>query len=124
MAMQLGKQVVDKELLDRAGSRAGKVDDLLLVLPDPADAASFPKVSAILTGPMALSQNFSRPLRWLVRRGYHVLGLSDPRPAAIPWDRVTTIDVIVHVDLDRKAAGWSALGDAVNRRIIGRLPGA
>ena len=122
--MQLGKHVVDKELLDRTGLRAGKADDLLLVLPDPADAASFPKVSAILTGPTALSQNLSRPVRWLLRSGYRLLGLRDPRPAAIPWDRVTTIDVVVHVDIDRNAAGWSALGDAVNRRIIRRLPGA
>ena len=121
--MQLGKHVVDKELLDRVGLRAGKVDDLLLVLPDQADDRALPRVSAIQTGPMALSQNLARPARWLVRIIYRSLGLRDPQPASIPWTRVTTIDVVVHLDIDRKAAGWSALGDAVNRRIIGRLPG-
>jgi hypothetical protein len=121
--MQLGKHVVDKELLDRAGLRAGKVDDLLFVLPGDGEEVASPRVSAILTGPMALSQNLTRPARWLIRTIYRWLGLRDPEPAAIAWERVTTIDVVVHLDVDREAAGWSALGDAVNRRIIGRLPG-
>jgi hypothetical protein len=124
MAMHLGKHVVDKELLDRVGLRAGKVDDLLLVLADATNPDAPPQVSAILTGPTALSQNLGWPLRWLVRAVYRLIGLDDPQPATIRWERVTAIDVVVHVDIDRVAAGWSGLGDAVNRRIIQRLPGA
>jgi len=124
--MELGKHVVDKEILDRAGLRAGKVDDLILELPDVARpaAAANPEVVAILTGPLALAQSMSRPTRWLARQLYRLLGLRDPHPAALPWQCVTAIDVVVHADVDRAEAGWSALGRAVNRRFIGRMPGA
>jgi len=122
--MELGKQVLDKELLDRDRRRAGKVDDLVLELDDPGGAAALPRVQAILTGPTALSLSMSRPVRWLVHNGYRLLGLRDPHPAAIAWERVTAIGVVVHVDVDREDAGWPALFDAVNARLIKRLPGA
>ena len=124
--MDLGKHVVDKEILDKHGRRLGKVDDLLLEAPEPAanGPSREPEVVAIITGPLALSEDLSRPVRWLTRHVYRLLGLADPRPAEIPWGAVVAIDVVVHVDLDRSAAGWSALADAVNRRFIERLPGA
>jgi sporulation protein YlmC with PRC-barrel domain len=115
--------VVDKEILDRDGLRAGKVDDLLLILPDGGGDVS-PEVVAIVTGPTALSRNFSRPVRALVRGGYRLLGLRAPRPSLIAWEHVHRIGVVIEVDVDRAEAGWSALGDAVNRRFIQRLPGA
>src|SRR5581483_11801139 len=113
--MDLGKHVLDKEILDRAGRRAGKVDDLLLDLPPAGDGGLLPQpeVVAIISGPMGLA-----------RQLYRLLGLADPRPIVIPWQRITHIDVVVYTDLDRETAGFQALPQAVNRRFIRRLPGA
>jgi sporulation protein YlmC with PRC-barrel domain len=124
--MELGKHVVDKEILDRTGLRAGKVDDLLLDLGDPAPdgTPSPPTVSAIIAGPLALSRNLPRPLALLARWVYRLLGVHSPRPVLIPWTAVTAIDVVVHTDIDRDEAGLTALQQAVARRFIGRLPGA
>jgi hypothetical protein len=124
--MDLGKHVADKELLDRDGLRAGKVDDLLLEIGEPrADGAlPAPEVVAILCGPMALSADMPRPVRWLTRRIYRLLGVTNPQPVEVGWDHVTAIDVVVHLDLARGEMGVMALPDAVNRRYIGRLPGA
>jgi sporulation protein YlmC with PRC-barrel domain len=123
--MDLGKHVVDKELLDKEGWRAGKVDDLVLEIPEPShEGSSLPEVVAIMTGPLALSQNLPRPVYWLARHLYHLLGLSDPRPVEIPWTKVTEIDVVVHVDIERDDVGLTAFADAVYRRFIARLPGA
>lgn len=124
--MDLGKHVVDKEIMDRDGRRLGKVDDLLLEVPEPeGDAPSAqPTVVAIISGPLALSQDMSRPVRWLARATYRLLGLADPRPTLIPWRDVTAIDVVVHVDVGRTDIGWSELVAAVNRRFIERIPGA
>ena len=123
--MELGKHVVDKELLDCRGLRGGKVDDLVLETKEAADGAlPAPRVVALVSGPFALGRNLPRPLRWPVRAVYRLFGVPDPRPVEIPWDRIMAIDVVVHVDVDREAAGLTALQDAVARRVIERLPGA
>lgn len=124
--MELGKHVVDKELLDRDGRRAGKVDDLLLSLSEPgADGAlPEPEVTAIVSGPLALSRDLPRWVFRLARFVYRVLGLADPSPSVIPWDRVAAIDVVVHLDIDREGAGMTALAEAVRRRYISKIPGA
>ncbi len=124
--MDLGKHVVDKELLDQDGWRAGKVDDLVLEISERAPDGSLPspEVVALVTGPLALSRNLPRLVQWLTRRLYHLLGVRDPRPVEIPWSKVTEIDVVVHLDVKREAEDLTALADAVVRRFIGRLPGA
>lgn len=131
--MELGKHVLDKGLLDAAGRRAGKVDDLLLAIPDAAldgddgdieRGAPEPEVVAIISGPLALAQNLPRWVQWLAICLYHVLGVAKPGPVAIPWRAVTALDVVVHLSIQREDSGWHALAEGVRRRYIGRLPGA
>ncbi len=124
--MDLGKHVLDKELVDRELRRAGRVDDLVIEVaePGPDGAIPPPEVTAIVCGPMALCPNLSPPFRMLARLLYRGLGLSDPRPVQIPWSAVSAIDVVVHLDIDREQWGTTALANAVQRRYIGRLPGA
>lgn len=124
--MDLGKHVVDKEVLDCDGRRAGKVDDLILELDPPApDApARTPEVVAIVTGPLAMSRNLPRPALWLARQFHRLLGVSNPRPVEIPWSAVMAIDVVVHTNIHRDESGLTALAGAVARRFIERLPGA
>ncbi|HLH21759.1 MAG TPA: hypothetical protein VK066_04515 [Chloroflexota bacterium] len=122
--MDLGKHVVDKELLDVHGLRAGKVDDLLLVVPNDAPEGALPEVAAIITGPLALSRHLPRWVEWLARQTYRLLGVADPRPVTLPWSHVTAIDVVVHLDVDRAAACLLVVQDAVARRFICRLPGS
>lgn len=121
--MDLGKHVLDKEIVDRAGRRAGKVDDLLLEIGAIGDG-ELPRVTAIISGPMALARNLPRPLRWLAFQTYRLLGLARPRPSAIPWRCVTEIDVVVHLELSRDETRYDDLADAVDRRFIGRIPGS
>lgn len=124
--MDLGKHVVDNELLDRGGLRTGKVDDLLLEIPEPAPDGALPepRVVAIISGPLALSRNMPRWVFRLVRRLYHLAGVADPHPLETPWETVTAIDVAVHLDIDRDHDGMMELRTAVNRRFIRRIPGA
>jgi len=124
--MDLGKHVLDKELVDRELRRAGRVDDLVIEVAElgPDGSIPPPEVTAIVCGPMALCPNLSPPFRRLAHLLYRGLGLSDPRPVEIPWSAVSAIDVVVHVDIDREQWGTTALATAVRRRYIGRLPGA
>jgi sporulation protein YlmC with PRC-barrel domain len=121
--VDLGQSVLDKELVDRRGRRAGKVDDLLLEVGE-VGGGELPRVAAIISGPMALSRNLPRPLRWLAYYTYRLLGLRRPRPAEIPWDRVSEIDVVVHLTIPREETRFDDLADAVNRRFIDRIPGS
>ena len=123
--MDLGKHVVDKELLDCSGLRGGKVDDLVLEIAEPAGGEALPpRVVALVSGPFALARNLPWPLQWLARAVYRLFGVADPRPVEIAWEGIMAIDVVVHVDVDREAVGLTVLQDAVARRLIGRLPGA
>ncbi|HEV7216352.1 MAG TPA: hypothetical protein VGP33_14640 [Chloroflexota bacterium] len=124
--MELGKHVLDKEMLGCDGRRAGKVDDLLLDVPEfSADGSSpAPVVLAILSGPLALAQNMPRWVRALAVLAYRLLGLTQLMPAEIPWRDVVAIDVIVHLSVPRRRGGWHALEESVRRRFIGHLPGA
>ena len=124
--MDLGKHVIDKELLDRNGLRAGKVDDLILEIgePEPDGTLPLPKVVSIVSGPMALATSMSRPTRWIAKHLYELLGLHDPRPVIVPWLAITEMGVTIDVDIDRDHEGMSALATAVNRRFIDHIPGS
>jgi hypothetical protein len=122
---ELGGWVVDRGLIDRNGRRAGVVDDLIIELPDPGDrsALPLPRVLALQTGPMALSENLWPPLRALARLIYRLLGLPHAQPIEIPWEHVAAMDVVVRLDLSREEAGLDCLDEAVRRRFIDRIPG-
>jgi hypothetical protein len=126
--VDLGAQILDRGLLDNQGRYAGKADDLVFEFNDPTDASGGecpgPVVVAIVSGPMALSRNMSRPVQWLARAVYRLLGLNNPKPSEVPWSDVASFDVVVHLSCDRIKTGWSPLGEAVDRRFIGRLPGS
>ena len=119
MPLNLGTLVLDRSLLDSRGKRAGKVDDLLLELPDDGGP---PVVAAIVTGPLALTERAPRPLPACLRLLYRLAGVREPRPAHVAWQHVTSIDVAVHLDLEREAAGLDTLARAVAHRFIDWLP--
>jgi sporulation protein YlmC with PRC-barrel domain len=120
--MPLGRSVLDKELLDCNGAKAGKVDDLRLQLRPGAR----PVVAAIVTGQGTLSRylgSWTTRLATAWRR--HALHLAaDGEPVEIGWEHVTRIDVTVQIDLDRDALGVMRVEDAIWDRWIRHLPWA
>ncbi len=118
--VRLGRDVLDKEILDRDGFKGGKVDDLLLEW-GPGER---PAVRAIVTqhGALAalLGARVGSLAAWL-RRG--VLGFGDDvTPTTIDWKHVTKIDVTVHIDLEREQAGLLRAEQAIWERWIKYLP--
>ena len=123
--MDLGKHVVDKEVLDSDNHIAGKVDDIILEIADPAHVGeSGAVIKAFLTGPMALSADLPRPLQWLVRQVYRLLGVKNPKSVEVSWEHIKAIDVVVHIDVSREELGLNQLAEAVDRRYIRHIPGA
>lgn len=117
--MYLVQQVLDKEIDDKDGHKAGKVNDLILELPDDGP----PRVTAILTGPdsfVSLLPDWMDKLTLWIRTS--ILGLKRVDPHEIDWQHVTHIDVAVHVDLDRVEAGLVETQEHVWKRWLEPLP--
>src|SRR5690242_14721659 len=94
---------MDKEIVDRHGLKAGKVDDLLLDL----SSGERPAVRAVITGHNSLARllgpGVDRFVSWLA---CSVLGFPrDFKPVEIDWRHVTAIDVVVHMNVDREDDG-------------------
>jgi hypothetical protein len=60
----------------------------------------------------------------MARRLYRLAGVPDARPVEVPWREVQQIDVVVRANFDRRLAGATAAAEALERRIVARLPGA
>jgi sporulation protein YlmC with PRC-barrel domain len=120
--IQLARQVLDKGVRDRSGLRGGKVDDLVLEIPD-HDIRVPPRLRGLLTGPTAFAHTLPRPLPALTRSLYRRIGLRDPHPLEIDWRHVTRIGPTVDLDIDAAHSDIDQLADVV-RRVIRHLPGA
>jgi sporulation protein YlmC with PRC-barrel domain len=120
--VRLGRDVLDKEILDRAGFKGGKVDDLLLAWRDDER----PVVHAMINRNGASAALLGSRVGWLAGRFRRaVLGFGDEvTPIVIGWEHVTKIDVTVHIDLDREQIGLLQAERAIWERWISHLPGA
>jgi sporulation protein YlmC with PRC-barrel domain len=116
--MELAREVLDQQLVDRSDLNIGKVDGIVLELRDDGP----PRVAAILTGGHILAWRLHPWIERLVRR---ITGRWCPRngePIRIPWSRVKKIGVDVKVDIAaEEAMPWEHW---VRDHIVRRLPGA
>jgi sporulation protein YlmC with PRC-barrel domain len=124
MARQLDAalELLDRQLVDGDGRLAGKVDDLELT--DPGEHLEPPYVTAILTGPDALTGRLhTRFGRWLRQLGLRLQAPDRQRPFRVPLNQVEAIGSSVRL---RVTAGQPGTGGGQGwvRQLIGRLPGA
>jgi sporulation protein YlmC with PRC-barrel domain len=116
--VQLGREVLDQQLVDRSHINMGKVDGVVLELREGAP----PRVSAILTGGHLLARRLHPRIeswaRWLTRRW----GPGNLEPMRIPWEKVRKIGVDVKVDVAAdQGMPWEHW---VRDHILCHIPGA
>jgi hypothetical protein len=139
----LGLQLLDHQIVDRHGRRAGKVDDVELTLPNDEgtdDATGTggpgrPVVTALLSGNGVLANRLGGPLGRLASTLSRRI-LPDPDDAGDPdaeagvargrirFGDVTELGNHVQVALDAGDLATHAVEQAVRRTIVGRIPGA
>ena len=114
--MELGRTVLDQEVIDRHDQAMGKVDGIVLAL-RPGEPA---RVTHIVVGGTTLLWRIHRGLaQWVERhRG------NGGRAAMIPWNRVLRVGVDVKVDLDAAQSPALHWERWVREHLIGRIPGA
>lgn len=116
--MELGRQILDQQLVDRSDLNIGKVDGVLLELRDDGP----PRIAAILTGGHLLARRLHPWIERVVAAITRRCGLPVVEPLRIPWSRVKKIGVDVKVDLAAdEAMPWEHW---VRDHIVRRIPGA
>jgi sporulation protein YlmC with PRC-barrel domain len=118
--MDLGKFVLDRQLLDSDNRRCGKVDDLLIVV----EGDGLPIVAGIIAQQGALAQDSGAAVLYVVRWIYRLLGVQQPRPIIVDWDLVEKVDVVVHLSKTRHELGLDQLQSSLSSRIVSKIPGS
>jgi hypothetical protein len=118
--MQLGRDLLDNQVLDRFDRKAGKVDGIVMVLRNGRP----PRVTSIEIGlPTVLARIHPR-LGAFAARLEHRLGIGAGRPVRIDIDRVERAGINVRIDVDANTTAAYAWERWVCETFICRIPGA
>ena len=120
--LHAGLDLLDRQLVDKDGRLAGKVDDLELELPD---GGGPPTVTAILAGPGALSRRLGgRFGAWMEAVANRLREGDERRPARIPFGVVKEVSSAVGLSVAKSELETDRLEAWTRDHLIGRLPGA
>jgi len=121
--IDVGLEVLDRQIVDSDGRLAGKVDDLELAFPE--DNAGAPYVVAIISGPGALARRLGGRLgAWIEGTHSRLHDERPPRPARVPFSVVKAINNHVEVSVARDTLESDRLERWARDHVIGRIPGA
>lgn len=119
--MQLLRDILDKQVVDREQVKIGKVDGLVVEL----RRGKPPRVVAVELGSIALARRLgARPGRWTAGLTAWLSGKRQPRPHRIAWHKVRDIGVDIEFDIDVRRTTILAWQDWLREHVIGRIPGA
>ena len=118
--MNLTRDILDQQVVDRTGQRLGKVDGVILELRE----GQPPRIAAIEIGPVTLTRRIHPRLAewlggWLRRHGPRTDGT-----LRIPWSKVRAIGVDLRVDLVADGTPARAWEDWLREHVIRRIPGS
>ncbi|HEY7070165.1 MAG TPA: hypothetical protein VH479_08635 [Acidimicrobiales bacterium] len=118
----LALQLLDRQIVDRDGRLAGKVDDLEISVPD---GGGPPVVTAILTGRGALADRLGGRLgRFASALSRRLVAGDRDRPGRVPVSRIADIGNHVTVALDAEELPTFAVEAAVRHGIVEHIPGS
>ncbi len=119
-SLDVGLDLLDREVIDVEGRPVGKVDDL--ELSDPADGP--PTITALLLGPAAYGRRLGGRIgEWIEGAGTKLAETAEA--IRIPMDLVDDIDVSVRLRVTAESLQRpNQLEHWLRDRIISRIPGA
>ncbi|WBB69585.1 hypothetical protein [Micromonospora sp. WMMD812] len=121
MRLQLGRQLLDRQLVDVDGRLVGKVDDVEFALDDDG----VPYVRTLLVGPGALGDRVGGRLGRLLVRAAERFVTDRPLDALrIPFHLVDRVDSAVRLRARADELPPSPVEDWLRRHLIERIPGA
>jgi sporulation protein YlmC with PRC-barrel domain len=118
--MDLIRDVLDNQLVDRNQRKMGKIDGIVIQL----RSGQPPRLAYIELGVPTLARRLHPRLeRWAVALAGK-WGARHNQPCRIPWAKVRDVGIDVDVDVDAEAMPVLAWEQWLRDRLIGRIPGA
>lgn len=115
--MNLIRDVLDNQLVDRNGEKMGRVDGVIAELRPGAP----PRLVAIEVGAAPLARRIGRRFgAWIEKIERRC---SPERPARIPWTAVAKIDLDLTLTIDAMKSPAMALELWLRRNVIEKIPG-
>ncbi|WP_192243083.1 hypothetical protein [Mesorhizobium silamurunense] len=119
--MDLLRDLLDKQVVDRKQIKIGKVDGLVAEL----RPGMPPRITAIELGSITLARRLgTRPGRWIAWLAVRLGGKRHAEPHRIAWNKVRDIGIDIEVDIDVDKTAIFDWQDWLRDRVIGRIPGA
>jgi sporulation protein YlmC with PRC-barrel domain len=118
--MDLVRDVLDKQLLDRDGRRMGKVDGIVLELRDDGP----PRVAFLENGLPVLLQRLLDGAGEVAALIEKRLGIRSGGPVRIPFSKVVEVGIEVRLDLTAAETEALAWEEWVGKHFIRRIPGS
>jgi hypothetical protein len=118
--MRIVRELLDKQIIDRAGERIGRVDGILLELV-PGEP---PRVHKLELGWVTIADRVHPRLARLVERAHRRWSVRRSARSHIDWDAVIAHNVH-HIQVDVAAAETAAFDWELwlRRHVIGKIPG-
>jgi sporulation protein YlmC with PRC-barrel domain len=117
--VNITRDILDQQVVDRRGQRMGKVDGVILEVREGAP----PRVAAIEVGPVTLLRRMHPALAAWTERLLRRYGPRTDGTLRIPWSQVLSIGVDVKVDLVAEGTPARAWEEWLRERVIRRVPG-
>ena len=118
--MDLVRDCLDKQLVDRIGRPIGRIDGIVMTI----DGDAQPRVTAIEIGSVTLARRVHAVAgRWmekLVRRW----GKVRPNPYPVPWSAIAPHDGKYRADVDAASIPTLEWERWLAKRVLARIPGA
>jgi sporulation protein YlmC with PRC-barrel domain len=119
--MELIRDLLDKQVVDRRQTKIGKVDGIVMQL----RPGRQPRIVFVEIGAMSLARRLGpRMQRLLVRLSQRLGGEKALKPHRIAWRKVRDVGVDVDVDIDVRDTKIFAWQDWLRDKIIRHIPGA
>jgi sporulation protein YlmC with PRC-barrel domain len=119
--MRLGRQLLDRQIVDRDGLLVGKVDDVEFA----ADDDGVPYLAALLTGQGALGRRIGGPVGRLLVAAANWFAEAPPvRPTRIPYGLVERVESAVRLRVRLAELPASPVEVWLRRHLIDRIPGS
>jgi hypothetical protein len=117
--MDVFRDILDKQLLDRKGIKMGKVDGLVMTMSPRAR----PRIAFIEMGSITLARRLGpRTARLVARLGALFGGDPKRQPFRVASDKISNIGVDIELTIDVESTPLNIWHERLRRHILNRIP--
>ena len=117
--MDVFRDILDKQLLDRKGIKMGKVDGLVMTMSPRAR----PRITFIEMGSITLARRLGpRTARLVARLGALFGGDPTRQPFRVASDKIRNIGVNIELTIDIESTPLNIWHERLRRHILNRMP--